>query len=345
MSEIDARLYVLSCMANLCERSAVELDSLITNAVTTLRAKNDCPIILTEHSGFSDAPVNSKQAEIIERLNSAAKATYDKLRSQGVKDLYYVSREDMAISDEGWVDDVHPSDLGMTSIATAVEKVAREALSMPQGDIATTIPVTQRREAANYEWRRRHDDVLARNAANAPKSVIIGNSITHFWGGEPVGHVVNGSKTWNKRLAKAGFGNLGFGWDRIENALWRVYHGELDGYTADQVVLMIGTNNIGISNPEDIVEGLRFLIKAVRQRQPSATIKMVGILPRRDAVDHVKSVNKMIEKMAAEEGCIFVDPGRKMFKRDGSFDESLFTDGLHPNDDGYARIVDDIVGK
>ncbi len=345
MSEIDARLYVLSCMANLCERSAVELDSLITNAVTTLRAKNDCPIILTEHSGFSDAPVNSKQAEIIERLNSAAKATYDKLRSQGVKDLYYVSREDMAISDEGWVDDVHPSDLGMTSIATAVEKVAREALSMPQGDIATTIPVTQRREAANYEWRRRHDDVLARNAANAPKSVIIGNSITHFWGGEPVGHVVNGSKTWNKRLAKAGFGNLGFGWDRIENALWRVYHGELDGYTADQVVLMIGTNNIGISSPEDIVEGLRFLIKAVRQRQPSATIKMVGILPRRDAVDHVKSVNKMIEKMAAEEGCIFVDPGRKMFKRDGSFDESLFTDGLHPNDDGYARIVDDIVGK
>ena len=48
----------------------------------------------------------------------------------------------------------------------------------------------------------------------------------------------------------AGFQNLGYGYDRIENALWRIYHDELDGYEAKKVVLMIGTNNMGSSTDE-----------------------------------------------------------------------------------------------
>lgn len=343
MTELDARLYILGCLANLCQTTPAELDSLLTNAVATLRASSDAPIIIFEHPGFSDAPVNSKQYEIIERLNSTAKATYEKLLADNIDNLYYVTREEIAIPDEGWVDDVHPSDLGMTAIAKAIEKAARKALNIPQGAISTTIPVTQRREAANYEWRQRHRDVMAENRANPPRSVIIGNSITHFWGGKPVGRVINGANIWNTYLAKAGFGNLGFGWDRIENALWRVYHGELDGYDADQVVIMLGTNNYGINTPDQIAEGLRFLIRAIRDRQPGATIKMVGILPRRDDLKWVENTNAKIEAMAVQESCVYVNPGVRLLNDDGSLDETLFTDGLHPNEKGYSRIVDAIV--
>lgn len=343
MAELDARLYILGCLANLCGESPERLDSLITNAVSTLRAANDAPIIMFEHPGFSDAPVNSRQHETIQRLNSTARTTYDKLCAKGIKDLYYITREEIGIPADGWVDDVHPSDLGMTAIANAVEKTARKALNITVGDISTAVPVTQRREAANYEWRERHRSVMAENKANPPRSVIIGNSITHFWGGKPAGHVINGEKTWKKHLAKAGFGNLGFGWDRIENALWRVYHGELDGYDAEQVVIMLGTNNYGINSPDEIAEGLRFLIRAIRDRQPKATIKMAGILPRRDDLSWVSATNEKIEAMARQEGCVYINPGAKMLNADGTFDESLFTDGLHPNDNGYARIVDDIV--
>ena len=343
MAEIDARLYILGCLANLTDRSPEELDSLITNAVTTLRSANDAPIIIYEHTGFSDAPVNSAQQEIIDRLNSSAKATFAKLQKNGVKDIYYISREELGVPAEGWVDDVHPSDLGMTAIAKAVEKVARQALKVPVGNVSTMIPVTQRREANGYEWRERHNAILERNRVNPPKAVIIGNSITHFWGGEPTGHVINGQKVWDKKLAPKGFGNLGFGWDRIENALWRVYHGELDGYDAEQVIIMIGTNNLGYYSTDDISEGIRFLIKAVRERQPKATIKMVGILPRYNDQALVNEVNSKIEKMAAEEGCVYLNPGVKLLNEDGSLNESLFTDRLHPNEQGYARIVDDIL--
>lgn len=345
MAEVDARLYVLSCLPNLTGSSPRELDSLITSAVTILRNSNDAPIILTEHPGFSDVGVNAAQNEIIERLNSTAKATYKKLTDAGVKDLYYVSAEDMNVPEEGWTDDVHLSDLGMTAVAAAVEAKVREALKIPLGDRETTRPVTQRREPQNYEWRKRHRDILAKNAQDAPEIIVIGNSITHFWGGEPTGNRINGAKSWNKYLAPKKFGNLGCGWDRIENALWRVYHDELDGYQAKRVLLTIGTNNYGMHSDEDIIEGLRFLIRAVRDRQPDAEIVEVGILPRRDAEAWVESINRKIEKMAEEEGCGFINPGVRLLGKDGRIDESLFSDGLHPNEKGYERIARDIAGR
>lgn len=345
MAETDARLYILACLANLCDCSKEQLDSLTTAAVATLRAKNDAPIILVEHPGFSDAAVNAAQAEIIDRLNSASKEIYKKLINEGVKDIYYVSREDMNIPADGWVDDVHPSDLGMAAMAAAVEKVAREALAVPAGKLTTTIPVTQRREPDVYEWRQRHRDILALNKVNPPKAVIIGNSITHYWGGEPEAKLKSGKKTWNKYMKPARVGNLGFGWDRIENALWRVYHDELYGFEAEQVILMIGSNNYNFSSAEEIIEGLKNLISAVRHRQPSAEIKVVGILPRRGALDWVVNINESIKKLAADQSCTFINPGVKLLQKDGQLDESLFSDGLHPNEEGYKRIVKDIISK
>ncbi len=82
-------------------------------------------------------------------------------------------------------------------------------------------------------------------------------------------------------MAVAGFRNLGCGYDRIENVLWRVTHGELDGYDADRVVIMIGTNNIGFDTDEDIVRGIVNLAAVVKLRQTQCTDRSNGLLPRR----------------------------------------------------------------
>ena len=140
-------------------------------------------------------------------------------------------------------------------------------------------------------------------------------------------------------MEPAGFQNLGYGFDRIENVLWRVYHGELDGYEAEKVVLMIGTNNMGISSDHEIVEGLRFLLSAIRERQPKASIKVMGILPRREHEDWVKNINRQIQTMADEENCLFSDAGPALLLPTGKIDESLFNDGLHPNEKGYQLIA------
>ena len=186
---------------------------------------------------------------------------------------------------------------------------------------------------------KRHHEIISHIKQHPPKAVIIGNSITHFWGGEPAGPLNRDPESWKKYMAAAGFQNLGYGYDRIENALWRIYHDELDGYEAKKIVLMIGTNNMGSSTDEDIVEGLRFLITAVRNRQPKATIQVMGILPRREHEDWVKNINRNIQTMAEEENCLFGDAGPALLLPNGKIDESLFSDGLHPNEKGYRLIA------
>lgn len=340
VSEPDARLYILDCLPNLTNRSELEVDSLVTAAVKQLRKSHpDTPILLVEHAGFSNALTDSTQYNAIERANSGSRKAYEKLSAENTKELYYLSRGELGFPADAWVDYVHPSDLGMQQQAKAVEKKVRQILNIPIGNISTTIPVTQRREPHNYEWQARHRAVLEQISNNPPKSIIIGNSITHFWGGEPEHPNKFGKQSWDEVMRPAGFINLGYGWDRIENALWRVYHGEMDGYKAGKIVVMIGTNNLSENSDAEITAGLQFLLSAIAERQPQAEIKVIGILPRRDMEERVKRLNSQIKSMAEKKGYTFTDAGTLLLTKGGKIDETLFLDGLHPNENGYKKIA------
>ena len=298
---------------------------------------------MVEHDGYSNQQTDTLQYKLFAKTNRASRKAYEQLQSEGVKDVYYLSYEELDMPSDSWVDYVHPSDFGMQHQAVAVEKKVREILHIPAGTIATTRPVTQRREPGMYEWRARHRAFLEHIANHPPKAVILGNSITHYWGGEPEHRNKNGRETWEKVMRPAGFQNLGCGWDRIENVLWRVYHGELDGYEAGKVVLMIGTNNCGLNSDKEIVEGLRFLLSAIHQRQPKASVKVIGILPRRNQEQWVRNINFDIKEMVETEGYEFANPGTALLQQDGKINESLFIgDGLHPNDKGYELIAGEI---
>jgi lysophospholipase L1-like esterase len=178
---------------------------------------------------------------------------------------------------------------------------------------------------------------------NNPQNLIIGNSIIHYFGGTPAYHIARGESAWSKYLNPLKVQNSGFGWDRIENVLWRVYHGEFDDFNGKNIVLMIGTNNLGINPDEEIVEGLQFLIKAIRQRNPDVNIIMVGILPRVKSEEHVASINKKIKEMSLQNHIDYVDFG-KDFLINGKVNSKLFiSDGLHPNADGYEVLGKDLV--
>lgn len=343
IAETDARLYILDCLPNIDGREESEIITLITNAVKQIRRQRTAPILLVEHIGYANGATNSKLLESYTRANQASKKAYEELLNENIGNLYYLTREELNIPAEGWVDHIHPNDLGMQAQATAIEAKAREILKLPVGNLRTTRPVTQRREPYNYEWKNRHDQILARHRQTPPRSVIIGNSITHFWGGEPLDTEKSGIDSWNAHMQPAGFQNMGYGWDRIENVLWRIYHDELDGFEAEKVVIMIGTNNFGRDTDDDIIEGLRFLLTAIRERQPQAQIKVIGILPRRNAEEWVKNINYRIQEIAIQGNYVYQNLGTALLQADGKIDETLFSDGLHPNAQGYQRIVRSII--
>jgi lysophospholipase L1-like esterase len=341
MNEIDASLYIFDCLPNMGNLPLEEVINRTVYGVKKLRENHDVPILVVDHIGYRNDETNKLTKESADRMNTVSRQAFDSLVQLGVKTIYHLHKDSINFPDDGCVDNIHPNDLGMQVYADAYEKIIREILSMPVGKISTTKPISQRREPYIYEWKQRHGNILQNIQNQHPKKVIIGNSITHYWGGESGKE--NGSQSWKKQMQPVGFFNLGYGWDRIENVLWRVYHGELDGYQADEVVLMIGTNNLGLNSDNEIVEGLEFLLKQIKIRQPKAKIKVVGLLPRRDKEAEIKTINRQISKMVSLNNYSYLDVGNRLLTKNGKIDESLFLDGLHPNEKGYSLIVNDII--
>jgi lysophospholipase L1-like esterase len=204
--------------------------------------------------------------------------------------------------------------------------------------LTTTIPVVQSRDGY-YNWRNRHNEIITGNRKKSPRIVFLGNSIIHYWGGRPEAPLTRGAVSWNEYLEPAGVKNFAFGWDRIENVLWRVYHDELDGFKAAQVWVMIGTNNLTINTDAEITAGLKMLIDAIKVRQPAASIVIAGILPRRNMEKRIVALNTQIASLVGQIKVKYVNPGIVLLNGQKKIDESLFEDGLHPNEAGYKKLA------
>ena len=342
MAEIDAKAYVLDCLPNLNPNND-DTYQLILNAVHKLKEKRpDIPVILTSHIGYASELTNKAWLDWNNKLNKELNRAFSYLKSEDINGIFLLQKEDLSFTFEEYVDNIHPNDLGMMQYANVYEKLLREVLHEKGGSVSTTIPSTQSRDIGVYKWEERHQSILTLNKVKPPKICLFGNSITNFWGGAPKAPIARGEKSWNKKLAPLGVHNYGFGWDRIENVLWRVHHDELDGFEAEQIVLMIGTNNLHINTEDEIIEGLSKLIKAIRIRQPKSRIVMIGILPRNGKEAKIEKLNLKIAQMADLEGIDYEQIGGALVLDNGKINESLFTDGLHPNSKGYKILAKDL---
>ena len=346
ITEIDAKVVVLDCLPNLVatkDRSLEDVLKLMKDAAKQIREKRPhVPILLVEHAGYSDGLVDAGRKVAYTDLNKMAQKAFSQLQEKGFSNLHLLSKDEINLSMESFVDGTHPTDLGMMEYALAYEKKLRKILHEPIGIYSTTKPVTQAREPGMYPWEERHQTIMRLNKENPPKVCFLGNSIVHYWGGQPEAPRSNGSQSWEDNFGDLMSQNFGFGWDRIENLLWRVYQGELDGFEAEQIVLMIGTNNLHINSDEEILEGLKILVQAIQQRQPKAKLLMVGLLPRANNELRVKTLNVEMAKLAKSYSLTYADVGRVLLQKDEKINPSLFLDGLHPNSKGYAQLGKEI---
>lgn len=191
-------------------------------------------------------------------------------------------------------------------------------------------------------WQmKRHAEKMKTVAAGGAKVVFVGDSITHFW-------ETNGRTQLGKYFAEGDrkMLDLGISADRTEHVLWRLNEGgELDGYEAKCVLLMIGTNNTGHfpiekEAPADTILGIREILRTIRSKQPQAMVVLTAIFPRGAASDdrcRVRNdiVNKEIQKFADGKTVFWCDFNDQFLTAAGELSPEIFPDLLHPNALGY----------
>ncbi|MBQ3289049.1 MAG: hypothetical protein IJH50_06525 [Kiritimatiellae bacterium] len=191
-------------------------------------------------------------------------------------------------------------------------------------------------------WQmRRHMEKMASVTNGGAKVVFIGDSITHNW-------ETRGKSQWKKYFAegKRKALNLGTSADRTEHVLWRITEGgELDGYEAKCILLMIGTNNSGHFKfaeepPVDTILGIREILRVIAEKQPNARTILTSIFPRgATPSDQCRRrndiVNREIAKFADGKRVIWCDFSDKYLDSEGRLSRELFPDLLHPNGLGY----------
>ena len=340
MGEINARAYVIDAMPNSFKLGKEEIIQRAVSGVKYLRTKSNAPILLTESCGSPDSvycpSINREYCEGDANLRQA----YKQLQSDGVKNIFYLTRQEIGLTEDAMIEGTHPNDIGNMLYAKAYEKKLREMLSEDTPN-ANFPPIRQRRDGI-YEWLPRHNEVIRLNHTTDPEILMIGNSITHFWGGKPYSCCYGGN-SWNKFFGKRRVTNMGFGWDRIENVYWRIFHGELEGCQLKHICLLIGVNNIGIDSEEKIADGVVALAGLIRARQPQAKLHVIKIYPAKGREEIIRRINSMIQqKLVLDDYTDLVDITDNLVIKDGSGKinpDFFLQDGTHPNEKGYTQIA------
>jgi len=195
-------------------------------------------------------------------------------------------------------------------------------------------------------WMSSHEAFVKQAKQGGIDLLFLGDSITAGWLWDK-----GGLNVWNKRYAPRHAAEFGIGYDRTQNVLWRIEHGELEGIKPKVVVLLIGTNNAGNedngkprnSTPE-IVEGVAAIVREIRTRLPESKILLFGIFPRGETNDpvrrQVKEVNAQLARLDDGQRVKFMDIGSKLLAPDGTLSRDIMPDLLHPNEKGYQIWAD-----
>ena len=170
--------------------------------------------------------------------------------------------------------------------------------------------------------------------------LFVGDSITDWW-------AKSGLDTWNANFAALKPANFGIAGDTTQGVLWRMQNGELEGFKAKLIVLMLGTNNINRNPVDEIVDGNRLIVEEFKKRQPQAKVLMLGVFPRGAAADNpfratIKEMNGKLATLADNRQVFFKDIGATFLEPDGSMSTDVMPDGLHPSAKGYQIWADAI---
>lgn len=198
--------------------------------------------------------------------------------------------------------------------------------------------------------RRAHEEGLHRLFVRKARTgtirlLFIGDSHTQRWRRQRYGRPL-----WRHYFRHLKPANFGIGGANTQRLLWRVRDGELDGYRAELVVLMLGTNNLRDSLPLDACAGVGAVLDEIALRQPDAHVIVLAIPPRGDVATHRlrlrgEELNARLAALATSRGVEFLMWGQDLIDADGRLGKWASEDGIHLTTAGYAVLAEAIAPR
>jgi len=178
--------------------------------------------------------------------------------------------------------------------------------------------------AGIYDHRKNHLNNLP---MSSDAIVMLGNSITQ-------------SCEWSELLENKNVVNRGIAGDMTGGMLQR-----LDGITKYQpakIFLMIGVNDISVHSKEKIIEDYKSIVDKIVEKSPKTKLYLQSILPVNNDIRNsgksnsdIISLNSNIQKIASENGLVYVNLHPLFLDKEGRLDSKLTQDGIHIDVKGY----------
>ena len=198
-----------------------------------------------------------------------------------------------------------------------------------------------------------HEQLVEKARKGGIDVYFVGDSITRRWGtSDP--QYRDFLANWTQNFFGWNAGNFGWGADTIQNILWRLENGELDGVHPKVIVLLAGTNNVGAApapggdqaKVEEVTSGIRAALEVMRRKAPEATILVTGITPRNDrdgaapVVPTINRINDRIAALADGRRVRYLNINERLADAKGKLVDGMTVDGLHLSVKGYQVWAD-----
>jgi len=191
-------------------------------------------------------------------------------------------------------------------------------------------------DGTNPYWLMRNQENEQQIAAGRQANVLfLGDSVTDLLSSGA------GQPLWDGLFAPLGALNFAVGGSMTSQVLWQVEQGQIAEVSPRVIVLLIGSNNLGVGqSPAATANGITKIVNELQGRLPKSRILLLGLLPRSHSpFDPIRSkiaeVNRMISRLDDGNAIRFLDFGNQLLETDGSLSTRIMPDFLHPSVVGY----------
>lgn len=193
---------------------------------------------------------------------------------------------------------------------------------------------------AEAGWMRRVAEQQGMLANQPCQVCFIGDSLTEFW-------LHTGRAAWEMTFAPLKAINLGLAADRTEHILNRIQRLEFRRANPKLVVLMMGTNNLGMTppdNPEDVARAVVAGVTFLRTKLPKASILLLGIPPSGGEANSplrqcIRQTNRLLKGHKWPERMQYLEVYEAMVDEHDQWRTGFTLDGTHFSEAGYAHLA------